>query len=114
MRRGVKDENLTRAQTVQRLQQFPSAWRVQYLDLGAPDNFEASEETPTYCPSWWDEARFGPWKDIRLVRCHIPPSYKTATTRVNFHWTVIGFGREPSTRLGLRSPYDRVYFWHCF
>ena len=109
----IKEENLTREQAVQRLQLFPSDWRVQYTDLRTPDDFEPSEDIPRYCPSWWNEAQFGQWQDLRLVRCHIPPSYKTATTRVNFHWAVIAFGREPSTRLGLRSPYDRILFWYC-
>ena len=110
----IKDQNLTREQAVQRLQYFPSDWRVQYLDLRTPADFQPSEDTPSYCPQWWDETRFGQWHDLRLVRCQIPPSYKTATTRTNFHWTVIAFGREPSTRMGLRSPYDRVYCWRCF
>ena len=110
----IKDENLTREQAIQRLQNFPSDWRVQFLDLRTPANFQPTEENPRYCPSWWDETQFGQWHDLRLVRCLIPPSYKSATTRSNFHWSVIGFGREPSTRLGLMHPYDTVYFWRCF
>ena len=51
---------------------------------------------------------------MTLVRAHIPPSYKTATNRANYHWVVIGFGQEPSNRLGLIPPYDKIYCWYCF
>jgi hypothetical protein len=69
---------------------------------------------PRWCPSWWDESRFGQWKDLRLVRSQIPPSYKSATTRTNYHWVIIAFGREPSHRMGFRHPYDCIYCWRCF
>ena len=110
----IKDLNLTREETVQRLQAFPSDWKVQFLDITTPGDFQPSELSPQYCPPWWNSTLFGPWQDLRLVRCQIPPSYKSATTRANFHWAVIGFGRAPGNRLGLRSPYDQIYFFRCF
>ena len=110
----IKDSNLTREQASAVLQNFPSDWKVQYLDLTTPPDFEPSERMPRYSPSWWNVEQFGEWHDMRIVRCHTPPSYKTATTRSNFHWTVICFGRNPSARLGLLSPYDLIYCWRCF
>ena len=110
----IKDSNLTREQASAVLQNFPSDWKVQFLDLSTPSDFEPSEHMPRYCPPWWNVEQFGEWHDMRIVRCHIPPSFKTATTRSNFHWTVICFGRDPSARLGLLSPYDLIYCWRCF
>ena len=110
----IKDENLSREEAIQRLQNFPYDWKVQYMDIQSPPDFLPSQDRPRWCPDWWDEDRFGQWHDLRLVRCQIPPSYKSATSRNNFHWTVIGFGTEPSNRMGLRYPYNRIYFWCCF
>ena len=110
----IKDLNLTRDEASQRLQVFPFDWKLQYLDITTPPDFQPSQVSPQYSPSWWNVDRFGPWQDLRLVRCQIPPSNKSATSRANFHWAVIGYGRQPGTRLGLRSPYDRIYFFRCF
>ena len=109
----LKGQNLTREETDHRLESFPSTWKVQYLQIRAPQDFQPSDLCPRYCPDWWDEDRFGTWHDLTLVRCHIPPSYKSATTRSNFHWAVIGFGREPEGRMGFIPPYDRIYFFRC-
>ena len=110
----MKPENLSRDETNQRLQTFPNDWTVQYLDLVTPDDFQPSQEHPRWCPPWWNEDKFGLWKDLRLVRSQIPPSYKSATSRSNFHWAVIAFRREPSDRMGLRHPYDTIYHWYCY
>ena len=110
----IKDEDLSREESIQRLQNFPYDWKVQYMDIQTPTDFQPSLHRSRWCPDWWDEGRFGEWHDLRLVRCQIPPSYKSATARSNFHWTVIGFGTVPSDRLGLRYPYNRIYCWCCF
>ena len=30
-----------------------------------------------------------------------------------FPWVPVGFGEEPSDRVGLQSPYDKICFWRC-
>ena len=110
----IKGQNLTREETNEALQSFPDNWKLQYMDIKAPPQFRPSSACPRWVPEWWDENRFGLWHDLRLVRCKIPPSYKSATNPANFHWVLIAFGAEPSDRLGLRPPYDTIYFWRCF
>ena len=110
----IKGLDLTREEAACRLQSFPTAWTIQYLDLKTPEDFQPTDQFPRYCPDWWNEEQFGPWYDMRLVRCQIPPSYKSASTRSNFHWAVIGFGTEPIARMGFLPPYDRIYFFRCF
>ena len=110
----LKNHNLTRDQTVEAMKEFPNSWKLQYLDLRTPPQFQPTPANPRWIPEWWDEEIFGRWRDIRLVRCRIPPSFKSALTPGNFHWVVIAFGDEPSNRLGLRPPYDQIYFWRCF
>ena len=51
---------------------------------------------------------------MKIVKCKIPPSYKSATSPANFHTVVIIFGAEASDSLGLRPPYDQIYWWKCF
>ena len=110
----IKGLDLPREDAVRRLQLFPSAWTVQFLDLKTPQDFQPTDQCPRYCPDWWNEEQFGLWHDLRLVRCQIPPSYKSATTRSNFHWAVIAFGIDPVFRMGFLPPYDRIYFFRCF
>ena len=93
---------------------IPNDWKFQFIEVKAPDDFVPSSECPRWSPPSWDSERFGTWHDLTFVRCKIPPSYKTATSPSNFHTVIIGFGSEPSDRLGLRSPYDRIYCWKCF
>ena len=57
--------------------------------------------------------RFGPFHPMTLATMRAPPSNKSATSNANFHWPIISFGQEPSTRIGAIPPYDRVYFWSC-
>ena len=101
----LKDENLTREEYDQRLQVYPKDWKLHYLYVSSTGNVP---------PVWWNEESFGEWHNLCLVRCLIPPSYKTATSRANFHVVIIGFGQDRSRRLNLRPPYDRIYFWRCF
>ena len=110
----LKSGNLSREEILVELQEFPTDWKFQYTEIKTPSDFLPTPECSSWCPDWWDCDRYGPWHDLTLVRCKIPPSYKTANSPANFHTVVIGFGNEPSYRLGLRSPYDRIYFWRCF
>ena len=110
----IKGRNLNREDTIAELDSFPLDWKVQYVDIAAPIDFQPTEECPRWVPGWWDQSRFGPWHNVRLVRCHIPPSYRSASSKSNYHWVVIGFGEEISNRLELLPPYDHIYFWYCF
>ena len=110
----MKGRNLTREHTAAELQNFPYDWKFQYMDIKTPPDFHPSQECPRWVAAFWDENKFGVWHDLRLVRCKIPPSYKTATSPANFHWVVIAFGSESSDLMQLTPPYDTIYFWHCF
>ena len=111
---GLKGQNLTREQTALELHNFPDEWKLHFTEIRAPSEFQPSEDCPSWTPQWWDQDRFGPWHDLKLVKCKIPPSYKSATSAANYHTVVIAFGIEPSDQLCLRPPYDRIYFWYCF
>ena len=108
----LKNEDLTREETVNALQQSPDEWKIQFMEIKTPADFVPTAECPTWIPSWWD-TRFGPWYDMTLVRCKVPPSNRTAIN-ANYHYPVIAFGEVPSDRLMVRHPYDLVYFTHCF
>ena len=100
----IKGRNLTREEASAELATFPDNWKLQYFDIKTPPTFQSSSSCSKWVPGWWDEEKFGTWHDLRLVRCRIPPSYRSATSRQNYHWVVIGFGGEPSNRLNLRPP----------
>ena len=108
----IKDMDLTREEAIEELKTMPGEWKIQYLELKAPSDFHPTSDCPRWAPTWWNE-RFGPWHDITLVRCKIPPSNRSATS-ANFHWPVIAFGQTPSRRLMVRPPYNVIYFSHCF
>ena len=110
----LKGRNLSREETERALENFPNEWKLYFTEIKTPAEFQPSPNCPRWIPDWWDEVRFGPFLDLKLVKCKIPPSYKSATSPANFHTVVIAYGDEPSARLGLRSPYDRIYFWLCF
>ena len=109
----LKGLNLTREQTIQALQEFPNSWKLYFTEFKFPADFQPSPSCPRWIPAWWDEDKFGPWVDLKIVRCKVPPSYKCATPP-NFHNVVIAFGTEASDRLGLREPYSKIYFWYCY
>ena len=109
----IKGQNLTRDQTIEQMRIFPVAWKIQYCDIKTPDAFLPTAAVPSWSPEWWDSHQFGQWHDVRLVRCKIPPAYKSATP-ANHHWTVIGFSTEPTNRIGVSPPFDRILFWRCF
>ena len=106
--------NLTRQQTIQERQNFLEDHTFQYCDIKTPSNFLPSSQQPYWIPPWWNEALFGRWHDCRIFRCLIPPSFRSATSRSNWHWVVIVLSFQPSTRLNLRQPYDQILFWRCF
>ena len=107
--------NLSKQETEQYLQNFPNDWRVQYCYIRTPSTFVPSAEAPRWCPSYWDVELFGDWPgDICFVRAKIPPSHSSATQQSNWHYAVIGFVEEGSSRLGLLSPYDRIVMWRCW
>ena len=110
----IKGRNLTIEETIAEIETFPHDWKVQFMDISTPSEFQPSVACPRWSPVWWDETKFGSWHDLRLVRCHIPPSYRSATTRANYHWVVICFGEASSDRMELLPPYDHIYFWYCF
>ena len=56
---------------------------------------------------------FGEWHDCTVAKCSIPPTMKSAIVRSNFHDVIICYGDEPSDRLGLLPPFDRIYSWRC-
>jgi hypothetical protein len=91
----IKDRDLTREETVAELQTFPDGWKLQYMSIKTPSDFQTSPDCPRWVPDWWDP-RFGLWHDLKIVRCRIPPSYRSATSPANFHWVVIAFGEESS------------------
>ena len=90
----LKGQNLTRDEDIEQMKLFPLAWKIQYCDIKTPVDFHPTAEVPCWYPDWWDPVAFGRWHDVRLVRCKIPPSYKSATPS-NYHWTVIEFSNEP-------------------
>ena len=109
----TQGQNLTREETIQAVSQFPWDWKVEYLQVETPSDFVPTPGNQSWSPEYWNTALFGEWRDLTFVRCHIPPSYKTAT-RANYHWVVIGFSNEPSNRLSVRSPLDRIQMFRCF
>ena len=109
-----KDSNITSAQLLEKCQDFPWEFEVEYQELKTPDDFVPTDENPSWRPDWWDSDKFGEWYDCTIVKAVIPPSMKSATQRSNFHHVVIGFGQEHSARLGQIPPYTRIYFWKCF
>ena len=108
----IKGQNLSREETEAALLEHPNNWNMKYIKICTPAAFVPTEEFPVWKPDWWED-RFGSWHDLTLVGCKIPPSNKTASP-ANYHWAVIGFGREASARIGMDPPYDRIYFYHCF
>ena len=90
----LKTQNLTRQEMHDELQGFPNEWKFQYTELKS-SQFLSTTECDDGCPSWWDAEKFGPWHDLTLVKCKIPPSYKTANSPSNFNTVVIGFRKHP-------------------
>ena len=110
-----KDNPLTPEELIRRCEAFPDHMEVYYTKIETPADFVPTVENPVWIPDWWDTDKFGDWPgNLTLVRSLIPPTMKSATQRSNFHQVVIGFGEEPSDRLGQPPPFDRVYFWRCF
>ena len=95
----LKGLNLTRIQLSTALQMMPN---IQF------EYFRMNAEPPN-----WDSSKFGQWQNLVLVRCAVPPSNKSASSRANYHYPVIAFGAGGSSRLGLPAPYNRIYFWYC-
>jgi hypothetical protein len=108
----IKGQNLSREQTEAALNEPPNEWNMKYITIHTPDTFVPTVDEPAWRPAWWEE-RFGTWHDLTLVGCKIPPSNKSVSP-ANYHWAVIGFGREASNRIGMDPPYDRIYLYHCF
>lgn len=109
-----KESNLTPEQLVERCLDIPWEMKIEYAEIGTPDEFVPTTENPTWTPGWWDREAFGDFHDCFIVRALIPPSMKSATQKSNFHRVVIVFGQTPSQRLGQLPPYDRIYAWRCF
>ena len=98
----LKDMNMSRDEVLQACDTYPDHWEFEYLHIN---------ESST--PSWWDSAKFGDFKNCTVIRCLIPPTMKSERLRSNYHTAVIIFGNDPSDRLGLSPPYNRIYFWKC-
>ena len=112
----IKDQNLnlTRQETELFLQNFPVDWPAQFCYVRTPDDFVPTPQNPYWSPQGY-ETLFGAWPgDVCFVRVKIPPSHTSATSPSNFHYAVIGFVENPSVRLGLLPPYDRIVMWRCF
>ena len=97
---------LNRGELLDRLQQFPEDLEIQYRRL--------SREPPD-----WDRQMFGPFQAMTFVRCHVPPSNKSAgmpgqRSHADDKHPVIAVSQMPSSRLGLRFPYNRILDARCF
>ena len=109
-----KDNNITSAQLLEKCQDFPWDFEVEYQEVKTPDDFVPTAENASWCPDWWDSDKFGEWHDCTIVKAVIPPSMRSATQRSNFHHVAIAFGVEHSVRLGQIPPYTQIYCWRCF
>ena len=96
----LKSLNLNREQMIQYCRQFPGHMIIEYFRMNTR-------------PQDWDDAMFGPFVPVTLIRTAIPPSNKSATTRSNYHFPVIAYADQGSSRLGLRPPYDRILYFYC-
>ena len=98
----IKEDGIIGDRAEDMLREFPDFHKLEYCDILTE-------------PSQWDEEMFGEFSPVRLVRSLLPPSYKTATSRANFHYFTIGFSisSQYENRLMLRPPYDTVQFYHC-
>ena len=98
----VSQQNLDRDNTIIAVRNFPSDWVVEYIKVDTPE-----------APDYWNSQKWGPWHPMTLVRCLIPStlSYFNLRNRKGGHYVVIGFGQEGSDRMGLRPPYNRIYFY---
>ena len=67
----LKGRNLTREETIRELENFPNGWKLNYTEIKAPDDFQPSSDQPRWIPTWWDEDSFGPWHDLKLVKCKV-------------------------------------------
>ena len=94
---------MTRVEVLAAVSQFPRNWEMEYLELTGEQD-------------WWESSTFGDWHDLTLVRCYVPSTnrYFNLAKKAGGHYVVFGYGSTPSTRLGLKPPYDRIYFWRCF
>lgn len=109
----LKDSNISPEEVLRRCSAFPDHMEILYSKIETPGDFVPTEETRKWIPDWWDEEIFGEWHDCTVAKTLIPPSMKSATVRSNFHNVVICYGNEPSDRLGLLPPFDRIYAWRC-
>ena len=99
----VQQQNMTRDDVLIAVSQFPNDWPVEYLKL-------------TGSQSWWNADMFGEWKDVTIVRCYVPSThnYFSMKKKTGGHYVVFGYGDTASDRLGLREPFNRIFFWRCF
>ena len=106
---NLADRNLTRAETIEALATLPEdEFEIEYLRVVRPD------DDPNWTPPGWDVDLFGEWMDVTFVRCFMPSSNRSMSSRANGHYCVIGFGEEGSDRMGLPEPYNRIYYFRCF
>ena len=96
----IKENNLSGGAAENILNSLPNFHKVQHLTVATR-------------PAAWDEALFGPFVPVTFVRSEMPPSNRSASSRANFHMIVIAFSDQPSDRLGLFPPFDRIRFWYC-
>ena len=104
----VKDQDLTPQQVVDFCDNFPGHWEVEFCQIQTPSSFIPTSSQPTWAPSWWDAAEFGPWHDCTLVRLHVPPTMKSAANKSNWHYVVIG-RRRPNIVKTLAK-----FGWHLY
>lgn len=98
-------QNLSVEEYRQSSHSFPNDWPLEYMSC--------SSTTP---PASWNSELWGNWADLSFVRCLIPStnSYFNFDTRAGGHWCVFAFSEQATSRMGLRSPYNRILFFRCY
>ena len=99
------ERNLSVEEYREAAQSFPNEWPLEYIRYSSAAS-----------PSWWNTDVFGDWVDLTFVRCLIPStnSHFNRATRAGGHWCVFAISEQPTDRMGLRPPYNRIQFFRCF
>ena len=100
----IKENRISGQAALDLLSRFPDFHKIEFCDIDV-------------CPPNWDSTKFGNWPGpIRFVRTLTPPSYRSATSRQNYHYVVIGFtlSGQPANRFGHLPPFESFFCSNCF